>query len=62
MNSYPDARAVLAGRRDHWRGARYAVRVPLLLVHIVVGLPATLVLIKAYAAIKAAHPKPTDES
>jgi len=50
MNSYPDARAELAVRRDHWRGARYLVRLPLLLLHLVLGLPLTLLLINPLTA------------
>jgi 1-acyl-sn-glycerol-3-phosphate acyltransferase len=50
MNSIPDARGVVTGRRDYWRGVRYAVRVPLFLLHLVIGLPLTLVMINPLTA------------
>ena len=50
MNSIPDARADQPARRDHWRGARYAWRLPLLLLHLLIGLPLTLLLINPLTA------------
>ena len=50
MNSMPDARADTAARRDPWRGARYALRLPLLAVHLLIGLPLTLLLINPLTA------------
>lgn len=49
MNSplAPDARA---GARDPWRALRYAVRLPLLLLHLGLGLPLTLLLINPLTA------------
>jgi len=42
--------AARAAPRDPWRPVRYLVRVPLLLLHIVVGLPLTLVCINPLTA------------
>jgi 1-acyl-sn-glycerol-3-phosphate acyltransferase len=50
MNSVPDAHEVAAVRRDPWRPLRYLVRVPLLLLHLGVGLPITLLLINPLSA------------
>jgi 1-acyl-sn-glycerol-3-phosphate acyltransferase len=50
MNSIPDARAELPVRRDHWRGPRYMLRVPLLLLHVLLALPLTLLLINPLTA------------
>lgn len=45
MSSLPDARLITAVRRDPWRPLRYVVRVPLLLAHLLVSLPITVLLI-----------------
>lgn len=50
MNSLPDVRGLVPVRRDLWRGARYLVRVPLLLLHLFIGLPLTLVMINPLTA------------
>lgn len=41
----PETHEVTVATRDPLRGARYAVRLPLLFLHLVVGLPITLALI-----------------
>ncbi len=50
MNFVPDARELSAVRRDPWRPLRYVVRVPFLLLHLLVGLPITLLLINPVTA------------
>jgi 1-acyl-sn-glycerol-3-phosphate acyltransferase len=50
MNSVPDAHELDSVRRDPWRGVRYAVRLPLLTVHILLGLPLTLLMINPLTA------------
>jgi len=50
MSSVPDAPAMPDVRHDPWRPLRYAVRVPLLLLHLLIGLPITLLLINPLTA------------
>ena len=50
MNSLPDAHEMSAPPRDLWRPLRYAWRVPLLLLHLGVGLPLTLIAINPLTA------------
>ncbi len=50
MNSVSPARDSHAARRDAWRPLRYAVRVPVLLLHLGVGLPLTLIAINPLTA------------
>jgi 1-acyl-sn-glycerol-3-phosphate acyltransferase len=50
MNSVPDAHEMPLVRRDPWRPLRYALRLPLLLAHMLVGLPITLLLINPLTA------------
>lgn len=50
MNSAPDAHDMPFARRDPWRPLRYALRVPLLLLHMLLGLPITLLLINPLTA------------
>jgi 1-acyl-sn-glycerol-3-phosphate acyltransferase len=50
MNSSPGARELADVRRDPARALRYALRTPLLLAHLLVSLPLTLVLINPLTA------------
>jgi 1-acyl-sn-glycerol-3-phosphate acyltransferase len=50
MNSLSEAREPSAARRDAWRPLRYVVRVPVLLLHLFVGLPLTLIAINPLTA------------
>jgi 1-acyl-sn-glycerol-3-phosphate acyltransferase len=50
MNSVPDAPEMNAVRRDPWRPLRYGLRVPMLLVHLFVALPLTLLAINPLTA------------
>lgn len=50
MTSLPDARDLAPPRRDAWRPARYLWRVPLLLLHLLLGLPLTLIAINPLTA------------
>lgn len=45
MSSMPETHEVTVATRDPLRGARYAVRLPLLFLHLVIALPITLALI-----------------
>ena len=50
MNSLPDAREMPAPPHDAWRPLRYALRTPLLLLHLLLGLPLTLLAINPLTA------------
>lgn len=50
MNTSPEAQPLAATRRDPLRPLRYAVRTPLLLLHLALGLPITLLLINPLTA------------
>lgn len=50
MNSAPDAHELTPSRRDPLRPLRYALRTPLLLLHVGFGLPLTLLLINPLTA------------
>jgi 1-acyl-sn-glycerol-3-phosphate acyltransferase len=50
MNSTPEAHELAPARRDAVRPLRYAMRLPLLLLHLGVGLPLTVLLINPLTA------------
>ena len=50
MNSLPDAHEMSVPPRDAWRPLRYALRLPLLLLHLFVGLPLVLIAINPLTA------------
>jgi 1-acyl-sn-glycerol-3-phosphate acyltransferase len=50
MTSVPDAHEMPLAHRDPWRPLRYALRIPLLLAHVFVSLPVTLLMINPLTA------------
>ena len=50
MNTSPEAQELSTSRRDAMRPLRYALRTPLLLIHLLLGLPLTVLMINPLTA------------